>query len=113
VALLIAVASIKYPGADAIKLRAHAQPGVFGDRHALVEGGFAGFTSLILAASRNHRDNIGCETPVSSSSLLAFTAFGPSIRRTIRAFTFAPYSIGRFRSRPAQLMVIRSRRQLR
>jgi hypothetical protein len=47
------------------------------------DGGFTGPTPLILAASRSHRDNVGCAIPVSSSSLLALTAFGPGIRRTI------------------------------
>jgi len=67
-------------------------------------GGLEGLTSLMLTASRSHRDKVGCESPVSSDSLVALTALGPSIRRTIRAFTLAVYSIDRLRYRPAQVV---------
>lgn len=68
-----------------------------------VEGGLVRLTPMMLAASRSHRDNVGCGIPVSSASVVALTAVGPTIRRTIRAFTFAAYSIGRFRSRPQEI----------
>jgi hypothetical protein len=45
----------------------------------------------MLAAS--HRERVACEMPVSVASLFALIASGPSIRRTIRAFTLSAYSI--------------------
>jgi transposase len=67
-----------------------------------------------LLEELNARDSVGCGTPVSSASLVALAGCGPVMLRTIRAFTLAAYSIGRFRSRPARpVWVIRSRRQIR
>src|SRR5207237_3263952 len=50
-------------------------------------------TLLMLAALRSHRDSVGCGIPVSAARSVAVTALRPSIRRTIRAFTFSAYSM--------------------
>jgi hypothetical protein len=76
-----------------------------------VTGGLGLLTLLMLTAARRHRDKVACEMPVSCAKLVAVTASGPSIRRTIRAFTFSAYSIIEFRL-TLGVWLIRPRRQL-
>jgi hypothetical protein len=46
-----------------------------------------------LLVSRSQRDSVGCYTPASLDSACALTAFGPSIRRAIRALNASLYDI--------------------
>jgi hypothetical protein len=46
-----------------------------------------------VAASRNHRDRVGCVMPTSCASMLADSPFGPVILSTIRARKPSLYSV--------------------
>src|ERR1019366_6885296 len=50
-------------------------------------------TSSTVAASRNHRDRVGCVMPTSCASALADSPFGPVILSTIRARKPSLYSV--------------------